>query len=190
MRDNEIYYIEIICIIFLILFIALLFFNVKLEKPIEEDSNDDNYIMPSTQSTQPKICKPNIDVKVRCPPKLVNLYNEDIKHLPNKNDINVINKTKINLYDNNYSVENPNFNKSIITQDSIKSSKDREFAPELEKVYTTDLAENINPNIDYTQIYDYSVKPNKSDLPMVNMPACYLKGNSRSYKLSDKLANL
>ena len=189
MRDKEIYYIEIICIIFLILFIALLFFNVKLEKPIYEDSEDDKYSMPPTP-TPPQICKPNIDVTVRCPPKLVNLYNEDIKQLPNKNDINVINKTKINLYDNNYSDDNPNFNKSIITQDSIKSSKDREFAPELEKVYTADIAENINPNIDYTQIYDYSVKPNKGDLPMVNMPACYLKGNSRSYKLSDKLSNL
>tara|TARA_B100000795_G_scaffold264300_1_gene244638 strand:+ start:6694 stop:7251 length:558 start_codon:yes stop_codon:yes gene_type:complete len=185
MIDKEIYYIEIICIIFLILFLALLFYNVTIPEPVKEIENESDYVIPKKE-----IKISNHDVKVRCPPKLINLYNEDIKQLPNKNDINIINKSRINLYNNNNLIDNPNFNKEIITQESIKTKKDREFDPELEKVYTTDLAENNNPNIDYNQIFDYSVKPNKSDLPMVNMPACYLKSNSRSFKLSDKLAQL
>ena len=119
------------------------------------------------------------------PPKLVNIYNEPIKSLPNKNDIDLINKNKINIYNENVDINNPNFNKEIILQNDIKTKQQREFSKELENVYTADIAENTNPNIDYTEIFDYSTKPNKTDLPIKNVPMCLLKRDVKSYRFSD-----
>lgn len=181
MKDNEIYYIEIICIIFLIVFAFLLFFNMskntvqEIEKPVK----------PKPVSLPPKI--DHSDVKVRCPPKLVNLYEQDIPPMPNKNDLDVINKNTFNMYSSNKDIDNANFNKEIITQDTIKTPEQRVFTPELEKIYTDDLAENTDPNFDYNQIYNYSLKPNKGDLPIANVPLCALKDNHKSFKLSDRM---
>jgi hypothetical protein len=181
MKDNEIYYIEIICIIFLIVFVFLLFFNMskntvqEIEKPVK----------PKPVSLPPKI--DHSDVKVRCPPKLVNLYEQDIPPMPNKNDLDVINKNTFNMYSSNKDIDNANFNKEIITQDTIKTPEQRVFTPELEKIYTDDLAENTDPNFDYNQIYNYSLKPNKGDLPIANVPLCALKDNHKSFKLSDRM---
>jgi hypothetical protein len=127
------------------------------------------------------------DIKVRCPPKLVNLYQEDIPVMPNKNDLDVINKNTFNMYSSNKDIDNTNFNKEIITQDTIKTPEQRVFSPELEQIYTDDLAENTDPNFDYNQIYNYSLKPNKGDLPIANVPLCALKDNHKSFKLSDRI---
>jgi hypothetical protein len=50
-----------------------------------------------------------------------------------------------------------------------------------------DLVENDNPNYDYNEIYDYTVKPNKSDLPLVNVPLYALNDGVNSLKLSDRI---
>jgi len=181
MRDNEIYYIEIICIVFLILFVFLLFFNMSKNTVQEKEEP----VKSKPVSVPPKI--DHSDVKVRCPPKLVNLYQEDIPVMPNKNDLDVINKNTFNMYSSNKDIDNVNFNKEIITQDTIKTPEQRVFTPELEKIYTDDLAENTDPNFDYNQIYNYSLKPNKGDLPIANVPLCALKDNHKSFKLSDRM---
>jgi len=181
MRDNEIYYIEIICIAFLLVFVFLLFFNMSKNTVQEKEKP----VKPKPVSVPPKI--DHSDVKVRCPPKLVNLYQEDIPPMPNKNNLDVINKNTFNMYSSNKEIDNANFNKEIITQDTIKTPEQRAFTPELEKIYTTDLAENTNPNLDYNQIYNYSLKPNKGDLPIANVPLCALKDNHKSFKLSDRM---
>lgn len=181
MRDNEIYYIEIICIVFLIVFVFLLFFNMS-KNTIQEKKEP---VKPKPVPVPTKIDKN--DVKVRCPPKLVNLYDQDVPPMPNKNDLNVINKDTFNMYSSNKDIDNANFNKEIITQDTIKTPEQRVFTPELEKMYTDDLAENINPNFDYNQIYNYSLRPNKGDLPIANVPLCVLKDNHKSFKLSDRM---
>ena len=181
MRDNEIYYIEIICIAFLIVFVFLLFFNMSKNTVQEKEE-------PVKAKPVPVPAKiDQNDVKVRCPPKLVNLYEQDIPPMPNKNDLDVINKNTFNMYSSNKYIDNANFNKEIITQDTIKTPEQRAFTPELEKIYTTDLAENTNPNLDYNQIYNYSLKPNKGDLPIANVPLCALKDNHKSFKLSDRM---
>ena len=181
MRDNEIYYIEIICIIFLIVFVFLLFFNMSKNTVQEKEEPVKAKPIP----VPAKIDKD--DIKVRCPPKLVNLYDQDIPPMPNKNDLDVINKNTFNMYSSNKDIDNVNFNKEIITQDTIKTPEQRVFTPELEKIYTDDLAENINPNFDYNQIYNYSLRPNKGDLPIANVPLCALKDNHKSFKLSDRM---
>jgi hypothetical protein len=147
----------------------------EIEKPVK----------PKPVSLPPKI--DHSDVKVRCPPKLVNLYEQDIPPMPNKNDLDVINKNTFNMYSSNKDIDNANFNKEIITQDTIKTPEQRVFTPELEKIYTDDLAENTDPNFDYNQIYNYSLKPNKGDLPIANVPLCALKDNHKSFKLSDRM---
>lgn len=181
MRDNEIYYIEIICIVFLIVFVFLLFFNMSKNTVQEKEEP----VKPKPLPVPTKIDKN--DVKVRCPPKLVNLYDQDVPPIPNKNDLDVINKNTFNMYSSNKDINNANFNKEIITQDTIKTPEQRVFTPELEKIYTDDLAENINPNFDYNQIYNYSLRPNKGDLPIANVPLCVLNDNHKSFKLSDRM---
>jgi hypothetical protein len=120
------------------------------------------------------------------PPKLVNLYNEDYKKLANKNDIDYVNKNNILLYNDNEKgklmKENDNFEVEII-RPFIKDSK---FDSELEKVYVDDIADNNDPNNNYNEIYDYSVKLQKTDLPLANVPACFLKDN-KSLKLSENI---
>lgn len=118
------------------------------------------------------------------PPKLVNLYNEDFKKLANKNDIDYVNKNNILLYNDNdkgkLMKENDNFEVEII-RPFIKNNT---FDSELEKVYVDDIADNNDPNNNYNEIYDYSVKLQKTDLPLANVPACFLKDN-KSLKLSE-----
>ena len=118
------------------------------------------------------------------PPKLVNLYNEDYKKMVNKNDINYVNKNNILLYNENdkdkLMKENDNFEVEII-RPFIKNNT---FDSELEKVYVDDIANNNDPNNNYNEIYDYSVKLQKTDLPLANVPACFLKDN-KPLKLSE-----
>jgi hypothetical protein len=120
------------------------------------------------------------------PPKLVNLYNEDYKKLANKNDIDYVNKNNILFYNDNEKgklmKENDNFEVEIIRP----FIKDSTFDSELEKVYVDDIADNNDPNNNYNEIYDYSVKLQKTDLPLANVPACFLKDN-KSLKLSENI---
>jgi hypothetical protein len=120
------------------------------------------------------------------PPKLVNLYNEDFKKMANKNDIDYVNKNNILLYNDNdmgkLMKENDNFEVEIIRP----FMKDSTFDKELEKVYVDDIADNNDPSNNYNEIYDYSVKLQNTDLPLANVPACFLKDN-KSLKLSENI---
>lgn len=189
MKDKYLYYIEIICVIFLICFAFFMFVNIKR---VYSDNKADNNVKNTNNYDSLKYHKINdllndnvVKKQDVPPPKLVNIYNEPIKSLPNKNNIDLINKNKINIYKGDADINNPNFNKEVILQNDIKTKEQRAFSEELENVYTTDIADNINPEIDYTEIYDYSTRPNKSDLPIKNVPMCLLKRNVKSYRFSD-----
>jgi len=189
MKDKYLYYIELICIIFLICFALYIYVNIKgnniNDKKINNIKNTNNYDTSKPYKINDILNDNAVKKKDVPPPKLVNIYNEPIKSLPNKNDIDLINKNKINIYNENVDINNPNFNKEIILQNDIKTKQQREFSKELENVYTADIAENTNPNIDYTEIFDYSTKPNKTDLPIKNVPMCLLKRDVKSYRFSD-----
>ena len=118
------------------------------------------------------------------PPKLINLYNEDYKKMVNKNDIDYVNKNNILLYNDKdkgkLMKENDNFEVEII-RPFIKNNT---FDSELEKVYVDNIANNNDPNNNYNEIYDYSVKLQKTDLPLANVPVCFLKDN-KPLKLSE-----
>jgi hypothetical protein len=189
MKDKYLYYIELICIIFLICFALYIYVNIKgnniNDKKINNIKNINNYDTSKPYKINDILNDNAVKKKDVPPPKLVNIYNEPIKSLPNKNDIDLINKNRINIYNENVDINNPNFNKEIILQNDIKTKQQREFSKELENVYTADIAENTNPNIDYTEIFDYSTKPNKTDLPIKNVPMCLLKRDVKSYRFSD-----
>jgi hypothetical protein len=79
---------------------------------------------------------------------------------------------KINNY--TYNIDNVDFHKDIINNDESKlgNPNNSNFDPELEEVYNTNLTGNYDDN---KEIYDYSIKPNKTDLPIINPPLQLLK---------------
>lgn len=113
------------------------------------------------------------------PPKLVNLYNEDYKVIRNKNDLECTNKDTILLYDSSYKSTNDSFDVELMRPFMKKNVFDKE----LEKVYSSQLSENdIN---DTDDIFDYSLKKQKTDLPIANIPVYALMNNKNTLKLSD-----
>ena len=73
-----------------------------------------------------------------------------------------------------YNIDNVDFHKDIINNDESKlgNPNTSNFDPELDEVYNTSLTGNYDDN---KEIYDYSIKPNKTDLPIVNPPLQLLK---------------
>jgi hypothetical protein len=73
-----------------------------------------------------------------------------------------------------YNIDNVDFHKDNINSDESKlgNPNNSNFDPELEEVYNTNLTGNYDDN---KEIFDYSIKPNKTDLPIVNPPLQLLK---------------
>jgi hypothetical protein len=73
-----------------------------------------------------------------------------------------------------YNIDNIDFHKDNINSDESKLGNPNLsiFDPELEEVYNTNLTGNYDDN---NEIFDYSIKPNKTDLPIVNPPLQLLK---------------
>jgi len=115
------------------------------------------------------------------PPKLVNLYEEDYKVIRNKNDIECTNKDTILLYDKSYKTDNESFDVELI-RPYLKNNR---FDKELEQVYTSKIYEQNAKGEENDQIYDYSLKKQKSDLPIANIPIYALLDN-KSLKLSER----
>jgi hypothetical protein len=73
-----------------------------------------------------------------------------------------------------YNIDNIDFHKDNINSDESKlgNPNNSNFDPELEEVYNTNLTGNYDDN---KEIFDYSIKPNKTDLPIINPPLQLLK---------------
>lgn len=76
-----------------------------------------------------------------------------------------------------YNIDNVDFHKDIIDNDESKlgNPNNSNFDPELDEVYNTSLTCNYDDN---KEIYDYSIKPNKTDLPIINPPLQLLKSDA------------
>jgi len=162
-----------------------MYYSPLILSPNNNEIQQQDQVQDTLTTYQPGYLNITIDKKNNPPPpKLVNLYNEDLKKLENKNDIEYVNKNKILLYNDNDNgklmQENDNFEVEII-RPFIKNNT---FDSDLEKVYVADIADNNDPNNNYNEIYDYSIKLQKTDLPLANVPLCFLKDN-KSLKLSD-----
>jgi len=162
-----------------------MYYSPLILSPNNNEIQQQDQVQDTLTTYQPGYLNITIDKKNNPPPpKLVNLYNEDLKKLENKNDIEYVNKNKILLYNDNDNgklmQENDNFEVEII-RPFIKNNT---FDSDLEKVYVADIADNNDPNNNYNEIYDYSIKLQKTDLPLANVPLCFLKDN-KSLKLSE-----
>jgi hypothetical protein len=117
------------------------------------------------------------------PPKLVNLYEEDYIVIRNKNDIECTNRDNILLYDDTYKTDNESFDVELMRPYLKKNT----FADDLENVYTSTskISAHNAKNGENDEIYDYSLKPQKSDLPIANIPVYALLDN-KSLKLSER----
>ena len=76
-----------------------------------------------------------------------------------------------------YNIDNVDFHKDIINNDESKlgNPNNSNFDPELDEVYNANLTGNYDDN---KEIYDYSIKPNKTDLPIINPPLQLLKSDA------------
>ena len=114
--------------------------------------------------------------------KVGNVNNNAIQ----KNNININNDhnkiygelekyKKTNNY--TYNIDNVDFHKDIINNDESKlgNPNNSNFDPELDEVYNANLTGNYDDN---KEIYDYSIKPNKTDLPIINPPLQLLKSDA------------
>jgi hypothetical protein len=117
------------------------------------------------------------------PPKLVNLYEEDYIVIRNKNDIECTNRDNILLYDDTYKTDNESFDVELMRPYLKKNT----FTEDLENVYTSTskISSHNAKNGENDEIYDYSLKPQKSDLPIANIPVYALLDN-KSLKLSER----
>ena len=96
---------------------------------------------------------------------------------PNKK--NITNNDTMKNY--TYNIENVDIHKdNLSNSDNNKlGCANSKYEPELEEVYGTTLRGNENdPKKPPDEIYDYCIKPNKSDLPIVNPPLQLLLNNA------------
>jgi len=189
MKSEDFSILEIMWIIFVIILAIFILYYYNYVSNIENPTNTSFHIpnIGVLFKNNIKPIKKEDDVKIRCPQKLTNLYNEEPTILSNKYEIDLVNKNAFNMYTDSNHIDNQGFDEEIIRHNSTDSQKLREFDKSLNDVYTMDLVENDNPNYDYNEIYDYTVKPNKSDLPLVNVPLYALNDGVNSLKLSDRI---
>jgi hypothetical protein len=114
-------------------------------------------------------------------------------NINNINNINTLKKNNINddhnkIYnelgkykktDNinyTYDIDTVDFHKDIISGDDNKlgNPNNSNFDPELDEIYSANLTGNNITN-NNNEIFDYSIKQNKSDLPIINPPLQLLK---------------
>lgn len=123
------------------------------------------------------------ELNVKREDKVDNVNNNAIQ----KNNININNDhnkiyselEKYKKINNNYTynIDNVDFHKDIINNDESKlgNPNNSNFDQELDEVYNTSLTGNYDDN---KEIYDYSIKPNKTDLPIINPPLQLLKSDA------------
>lgn len=109
----------------------------------------------------------------------IRLYTEDAKYKKIEN-------TKDTKY--TYNIDNIDILKDTISnnEESKLGNPNRcEYDPELDEIYNTPLrGDDKYKNID-NEIFNYSIKPNKTDLPIVNVPA-HLLLNGAPLRLSER----
>jgi hypothetical protein len=83
---------------------------------------------------------------------------------------------KTNNINYTYDIDNVDFHKDIISGDDNKlgNKNHNNFDPELDEVYSANLTGN-DITSDNNEMFDYSIKPNKTDLPIINPPLQLLK---------------
>ena len=118
--------------------------------------------------------------------KPIKYTNADDDHIKLYKDDSIYKKTN-NINNYTYNIENVDILKGNTSNSDNKlgSQDHRLYDPELEEVYNTTLRGTANDPDETIEIYDYSVKPNKTDLPIVNAPLHLLQTDA-PLRLSEK----
>jgi hypothetical protein len=134
-----------------------------------------NNIQPQQQQSINNI---NSDLSIK-----YNKYNVDDDHIKlykdqsnykKTNNLNNINNYTYNIDNIDILKDNNNFNNDSKLGNNNTSS----YEPELEEVYNSTLRGNIYDINEPDEIFNYSIKPNKSDLPIINPPLQLLQSNA------------
>lgn len=97
-----------------------------------------------------------------------------------------MNKKTENKENYTYNIENINIHKDNLNLGNNENklglgnanAANAKYEPELEEVYSTTLRGNEYDTESSDEIFNYSIKPNKSDLPIVNPPLRLLMSNA------------
>lgn len=113
-----------------------------------------------------------------------NKYNVDDNHIKLYKDPANYKKTNNlnNINNYTYNIDNIDIlkdNTNNYNNDSKLGNKNSStYEKELEEVYNSTLRGNINDINETDEIFNYSIKPNKSDLPIINPPLQLLQSNA------------
>ena len=150
---NEVYY--ILFFIFIGLLVFLYIYNQQSPQPVQVSQSQ------QLPPQSPKQVQQVQQVPQTPPNKKTNTNNDTMNYTYNIENID-IHKDNLSNSDNN--------------KLGCASSK---YEPELEEVYGTTLRGNeYDPQSPPDEIYNYCIKPNKSDLPIVNPPLQLLLNNA------------
>ena len=102
------------------------------------------------------------------------------KNMANANEDHLKIYKKINNPDSyTYKIDNIDIlNDNPSNNNKLGSPSNDSCDPELDEVYNTTLRGDENHSNKPDEVYTYSIKPNKSDLPIVNPPLQLLKNNA------------
>ena len=166
-------------VFFIFIGLLLIIFNYNIQQQqivntrIVSNINATAIANAATAATPIKQNKMNVD------DDHIRLYREDAKYKK-------LDNTKDTKY--TYNIDNIDILKDTIgnNEESKLGNPNRsEYDPELDEIYNTSLrGDDKYKNID-NEIFNYSIKPNKTDLPIVNAPA-HLLLNGAPLRLSER----
>lgn len=164
---------------FIFIGLLLIIFNYNIQQQqnlntrIASDINAVTYTTAATDATPIKQHKMNVD------DDHIRLYREDAKYKK-------LDNTKDTKY--TYNIDNIDIRKDTIgnnEENKLGNSNRCLHDPELDEIYNTSLrGDDKYKNID-DEIFNYSIKPNKTDLPIVNAPM-HLLLNGAPLRLSER----
>ena len=158
----------------LIVFVIIFYYNMIQQNPYENHLQNLQQQQPHQHHQPVKNTKP------------LKYTNADDDHIKLYKDDTIYKKTgNINNY--TYDIKDVDILKGNTSNNENKlGNKNRcLYEPELDEVYKTTLRGTVNDPDETIEIYDYSVKPNKTDLPIANAPLHLLMTNS-PLRLSEK----
>ena len=164
---------------FIFIGLLLITFNYNIQQQqivnarIVSDINATAIANAATTATPIKQNKMNVD------DDHIRLYREDAKYKK-------LDNTKDTKY--TYNIDNIDILKDTIgnnEENKLGNPNRSEYDPELDEIYNTSLrGDDKYKNID-NEIFNYSIKPNKTDLPIVNAPV-HLLLNGAPLRLSER----
>jgi hypothetical protein len=161
-------------------FVLILLYYYNIQKQQQQSINNincnyhSNKCNQGNQGNQGDRCDTSIKYnKYNVDDDHIKLY-KDPANYKKTNNLNNINNYTYNIDNIDILKDNNNFN-----NDSKLGNKNLStYEKELEDVYNSTLRGNINDTNEPDEIFNYSVKPNKTDLPIINPPLQLLQSNA------------